>query len=191
MENFDAIVNLMDDEIREDVHRDIAPCTDEEFLADNARLTAEGTLGYILTNSNKSPTDIKIGIVGYGRIGRYLVRMLLSMGASVRVYTSKNVTRVALGEYGVESEYMAEEADVIPSISGLDIIVNTAPKPLYKTFESGIPKGLSVIELASGDNFTGVGGVVRLPSLPDRLYPESSAELYFNGIKRHLLDGAV
>lgn len=29
---FDAIVNLMDDELREAVHRDIAPCTDDEFL---------------------------------------------------------------------------------------------------------------------------------------------------------------
>lgn len=27
-----AIVNLMDDEIREQVHRELAPCTDMEFL---------------------------------------------------------------------------------------------------------------------------------------------------------------
>ena len=34
MKDFEAIVNLMDDDIREEVHRDIAPCTDEEFLAE-------------------------------------------------------------------------------------------------------------------------------------------------------------
>ena len=162
---------------------------DEQFLTDNARLTAEGTLGYILTNSKKSIKDIKIGVLGYGRIGKYLVHMLLSMGACVRVYTSKNATRVSLGECGVETEYMASDCEVIPNLSGLDFIVNTAPKPLYKTFISGIPSGLTVIELASGDNFTGVGGVVRLPSIPDRLYPESSAELYFYGIKRRFFDG--
>ena len=32
MVDFDAAVNLMDDEIREAVHADIAPCTDQEFM---------------------------------------------------------------------------------------------------------------------------------------------------------------
>ena len=29
---YDAAVNLMDDDIREELHREMAPCTDEEFL---------------------------------------------------------------------------------------------------------------------------------------------------------------
>jgi len=29
---FDAAVMLMDDEIREEIHNDLAPCTDLEFL---------------------------------------------------------------------------------------------------------------------------------------------------------------
>ena len=32
MVDFDAAVNLMDDEIRETVHADIAPCTDQDFM---------------------------------------------------------------------------------------------------------------------------------------------------------------
>lgn len=34
IENFDwdAIVNLMDDELREQVHAELAPCSNEEFL---------------------------------------------------------------------------------------------------------------------------------------------------------------
>ena len=32
MVNFDVAVNLMGDEIREAVHADIAPCTDQEFM---------------------------------------------------------------------------------------------------------------------------------------------------------------
>lgn len=31
--NFSAAVALMDDEIREKIHMDLAPCTEEEFLA--------------------------------------------------------------------------------------------------------------------------------------------------------------
>lgn len=30
--NFDAAVNFMDDEIREMLHEEIAPCTDQEFF---------------------------------------------------------------------------------------------------------------------------------------------------------------
>lgn len=35
--NWNAIVELMDDEIREAVHADLAPCTEEEFLAEYKR----------------------------------------------------------------------------------------------------------------------------------------------------------
>lgn len=30
--DFDAAVNLMDDEIREELHMKLAPCTDQEFF---------------------------------------------------------------------------------------------------------------------------------------------------------------
>ena len=29
---YDAAVQLMDDELREEIHADLAPCTEEEFL---------------------------------------------------------------------------------------------------------------------------------------------------------------
>ena len=35
--NYDAAVELMDDELREQVHADLAPCTDEEFLREYER----------------------------------------------------------------------------------------------------------------------------------------------------------
>ena len=37
MVDFDAAVNLMDDEIREAVHADLAPCTDQEFINEYAK----------------------------------------------------------------------------------------------------------------------------------------------------------
>jgi hypothetical protein len=39
--NYNAAVMLMDDEIRETVHADIAPCTDIEFLAEYMKRHAE------------------------------------------------------------------------------------------------------------------------------------------------------
>lgn len=34
--DYEAAVMLMDDDIREELHREIAPCTDEEFLNEYA-----------------------------------------------------------------------------------------------------------------------------------------------------------
>ena len=30
--DFDVVVNMMDDEIREELHNELAPCTDQEFV---------------------------------------------------------------------------------------------------------------------------------------------------------------
>ena len=39
--DFDACVNLMDDEIRERVHAELTPCTDQEFVDRYCELHAE------------------------------------------------------------------------------------------------------------------------------------------------------
>lgn len=41
---WDVIVNMMDDDIREAVNADLAPCTDEEFLADYLRRADDGLI---------------------------------------------------------------------------------------------------------------------------------------------------
>ena len=39
---WDAVVNMMDDELREDVAADVAPCTELEFLAEYLRRADDG-----------------------------------------------------------------------------------------------------------------------------------------------------
>lgn len=39
--NFDAAVNLMDDELREEIHAELSPCSDAEFLAEYCKRHAE------------------------------------------------------------------------------------------------------------------------------------------------------
>lgn len=39
--DYDTAVLLMDDDLREDIHRDLAPCTDQEFLNEYAKRHAE------------------------------------------------------------------------------------------------------------------------------------------------------
>ena len=160
---------------------------DEDFLDENALISAVGTLEYILSVSRRAPMDMHVGIVGYGRIGRHLARILLFLGAKVRIYTSKNVTRVALGRIGVETREINYDSPVLEDMGDLDVLVNTAPSPLGECFAGGkIPRGLCVIEVASGNNFVGVDGIVKLPSIPERSYPKSAGRAYFHAIQRYM-----
>jgi len=53
---------------------------------------------------------------------------------------------------------------------------------------SRLAPGLRIMELASGENFFGSERVERLPALPERFYPETSAKVYKNYIIRRLCD---
>ena len=153
---------------------------DEEYLERNADLTALGTVGYILTTSTRIPSELSIGVVGYGRIGTALVRYLLFFGARLRVFTSRPEVRRELGESGVDTgDYSSLD------LRGIDILINTAPMDMSGFFPAGIASGMRVIELASGNNFEGVEGVEGLPSIPERYYPESAGRTYAAVIKKH------
>ena len=152
---------------------------DEDFLSENAYITAVGALGYILTTEGRIPSDAVFGVVGYGRIGSQILRMLLFLGARAVVYTSRELTHLELGECGVRSVCIAGAVDGKYDFSGVDILINTAPRDMSASFPEGrVPRGMRVIELASGKNFSGVEGVEPLPSLPGRMYPASAGRAY-------------
>ena len=160
---------------------------DGEYLYDNAYVTALGALGYILTTDTRTPEDLSFGVIGYGRIGSSLVRILLFLGARVKVYTSRMLTRLELGECGVNSCASAEVCVGEKDFAGVDILINTAPKNMADCFEEGrLPRGMRVLELASGENFKGVSGVEFLPALPEKMYPESSGKTYAEAVMRFL-----
>ena len=104
---------------------------DEEFLEGNADLTALATLGVLLESEERVPRDLSFGVVGYGRIGKRLVRLLLFLESRVRVYTSSEKTRLELSEYGIDSVLSERGAD----LSGIDILINTAPAVIFDTGE--------------------------------------------------------
>ncbi len=160
---------------------------DEEYLCDNAYITAVGALGYILTTVKNSPNDIRFGIVGYGRIGSRLVRMLLFLGARVRVYTSKVLNCFELGECGIDCVAVSECDGDMYDFSDIDVLINTAPKDMTQGIKNGnASENMRIIELASGDNFIGIERVEKLPGIPEKMYAESAGRTYFSAIKRFL-----
>ena len=156
----------------------------EDFLVENAVLTVDGTLGELLTSFPLSLRDLRVGIIGYGRIGKRLLRALLFMGARVRLYTRSEAVRMALGEEGVESEAFAFDSEY----KGLDVLINTAPASVMS--EEGIRKcedmGLRILDLASGVCFPESPCVKKLASIPEAFYPKSAGRLYGKYISEFL-----
>ena len=157
---------------------------DEDFLLENAKLTALGAVGYILSTGDKAPSDLFFSVIGYGRIGSELVRLLLFLEANVKVYTGRRMTCIELGECGVQAHLMPRGS--YPDLNS-DIIINTAPTDLSPAFKDGrVPEGVRVIELASGENFRLVKGIERLAGIPDKYYGRSAGAALFSASMKFL-----
>lgn len=157
---------------------------DEEFLCENAELTARGCLGYILTHSKSDLLDMSVGVVGYGRIGIRLVRWLLPFGADLTVYTNRQSVAIELCENGISACVIEDGCD----FSTLDLLINTAPA--RQIDESRLAPDTGIIDLASGNIFEPSGRLVKLSSIPDAFYPLSSGRLYAEAIIGVLGGGA-
>ena len=155
---------------------------DEAFILENAHLTAEATMGYILSLP-RAPSDLCVGIIGYGRIGSALCRLLLFFGARVCIFTERAPLREALGAAGVQSRPIRYEAGEALSLDGLDLLIQTAPAKIF-TKENAPPCPLWNLAAA---HCIGEGVAVRqLSALPARVSYESGGLALFRAVMRYL-----
>lgn len=153
---------------------------DEDFQIANAVLTAKGTLGFILTELRRDISELNLGIVGYGRIGRELLRLILLMGVAPTVYTNRKSVVLKLGELGIHSETIGEAT----SLGSIDLLINTAPARQIE--KERLSKECLIIDLASGNCFDPDERLVKLPSIPEKFYPITAGRLYAEHILRFL-----
>lgn len=150
---------------------------DEDFAVKNAILTAEATLGEISKATEKSLFDMKILVLGSGRIAKALWKMLYGLGVNFDTAMRNEKERI-LSHMLSQNSWHIEN---IP-LSEFDLIINTIPARL---FESGVVQSLRsdqyIIELASvpcidtGDicktNFISCGG------LPGKILSKSAGKV--------------
>ena len=151
---------------------------DERFLMENAIISARGAIGYLLTNFTRDIADLKIGIIGYGRIGRALLRYLICLGSSPILYTKRQEVAMELGSSGVDCRVIGDECDT----GGLDILINTSPTAGISIDD--LDPVTKIIDLASGRPFPSSDRVTKLSSIPDAMYPLTAGRLYAEGILR-------
>ena len=153
---------------------------DEQYLAENAHLTADCALRLLGDRLGVAFRGCPVLVIGWGRIGKCLAAMLKALEADVTVAARKPSDLGMLAALGYNAVAVS---DIQPE--QYRAIINTAPAPILT--EDG---DYLQIDLASRQGLAGET-VIWARGLPGKMLPESSGALIAQGILRHLKGGAV
>ncbi len=129
--SLDEFVNLVTDNqmvfcgnLDPSAHNNFYSYYNENFLIKNSRLTAQGVLKLISMNVEEDFNGLKVVVVGYGRCGKAVCKLLKGCGMNVTSVSRRNVTRVLAQDDGLKTGNIDYLND---TIENFDIIVNTVP----------------------------------------------------------------
>lgn len=153
---------------------------DSLYLAMNAAITAECALQAAAPYLKRTFSDSPALILGWGRIGKCLGKLLSGIGCPVTVAARKDSDRSILNALG----YRAVDFSKVPQIlRHVKILFNTVPDlPLHSSLLDNWKNGIA-IDLAS---YPGMKGNTVFPArgLPGKYAPESSGKLIAETILR-------
>ena len=147
---------------------------DPVYVAENADITARCAIKLLCDFLPCTLKNLPVLIIGWGRIGKCLARLLRANDACVTVYARKETDRAMLTALG----YSTQDA---PDPTGFRVVINTAPA----TVLPDCPKATFKMELSS---ILGIGGenVLWARGLPAIHAPESSGKLIADTVIRLL-----
>lgn len=160
----------------------------EDFQAVNSRLTAFGALKTMLSHANSAPDDLDVLVIGFGRTGCALARLLDDV----------NVKSLTISTNSSPRQARAFADFIIPSsgfdFSPYDVVFNTAPEKIVTDKEILSFKPTAVyIDLASTPalslcfaKYIGIDADV-YPALPAKVSPKSAAKAIADYIKNEVM----
>lgn len=161
--------------------------TREDFTLKNALATVEGALAIAIREMPITLHGSVCAVTGYGRIGKILVRKLISLGASVKVFARKSNDRISAEIDGAKA---FDTKDISKNIYDTDILINTVPSVIIdEKVLRNFPKSSIIIELASAPGGVDkhdavISGIrfVNAQSLPGKYSPKSAAKAIYDSI---------
>ena len=100
---------------------------DKEVIKENVIPTIEGILADIIINTDITIRNSNIMVIGYGNIGKELVKILRYLNANVTVSIELDKDKEMLDFLSIPNVYSSDIDKMISKISKQDIIINTAP----------------------------------------------------------------
>ena len=155
---------------------------DEHYLAQNAAITAQCALRAAYPLLPSVLTETPALVIGWGRIGKCLTKLLAGMGCSVTVAARNPKDRAIVSALGWKSIDIPDIPGILPHFG---VIFNTAPAPVLDADILNKNRNCLKIDLASSPGLSG-SDVVYARGLPGQYAPESSGRLIAETILRHL-----
>ncbi len=119
----------------------------ESLMVLNAISTAEGAIEVIMKNTDFTLCSSNVLVIGNGRIGKIISKMLAGIGAKVTTTARKGEDFAYIESMGLDFEHSENLSKVLPKA---DVIVNTVPHRIIKDDDYRlIKKGSFIIDLAS------------------------------------------
>lgn len=153
----------------------------EELAVLNTISTAEGAIQIAMEETSRTIHGSNVLVMGFGRIGKILAKMLNGIGAKVYCEARKNEDFAWIKAYGYN---LVPLKNLKNEISKFDIIINTIPSMiLTREYLERVNKEALIIDVASMpggvDNIVakelGIRTILAL-SLPGKVAPITSAE---------------
>ena len=153
----------------------------EELAVLNAISTAEGAIQIAISETPKNLHGNHVLVLGFGRIGKVLSKMLDGIGAKVACEARKTTDLAWIKAYGYEPINLIELKE---NLNRFDIIINTIPYTLLdREMLQQVKKDALIIDLASNPGGVDREAVRELKikfnwalSLPGKVSPVTSAE---------------
>lgn len=153
----------------------------EEFAILNALPTAEGAVECAMNGYEGVISGSKCLVVGFGRIGKILAKLLKALDADVTVSARRQEDFAYISALG----YSCADTASLSSVRGYDIVFNTVPKLIFdKELLSNTDINTLIIDLASlpgGVDFEAAHkfniDAVRALSLPGKCAPKTAGEI--------------
>lgn len=173
----------------------------ESVQIPNARITAEAAVMTAMEQTDTALLGSRMAVLGYGRIGQFLSRLLLPLGVSVTV-AARRVESLALARGdGCDTLLLGEENDLLPLCGGYDVIFNTIPAPVLGScvIRQLDPRTL-ILDLASAPGgiapeaiHAGRPGlrILHAPSLPGRYAPAAAGQVLADALLPCILSAAT
>ena len=155
---------------------------DDYFLAKNAAITAECALRAAAPHIPFSFADSHPLVLGWGRIGKHLTRILSAMGSAVTVAARKESDRAMLCSLG----YHAVDFPDVPKIlADCQLLFNTVPAQPLDAALLDLCKNCIKFDLATAPGMV-CQDVIPVRGLPGKYAPESAGRLIAQTVRKLL-----
>ncbi|HET7629107.1 MAG TPA: dipicolinic acid synthetase subunit A [Bacillales bacterium] len=113
----------------------------------NSIPTAEGTIMMVIQNTDVTIHQSNVAVLGFGRTGMTVARMMDALGAKVKVGARRSEHLARISEMGLTPFYTEKVAE---EITNIDVCINTIPdQVLTASVLSQMPLNALIVDLAS------------------------------------------